>query len=679
MTTDNFFLWLNMCNFAVMKRLFTTLYILLALATVISAQQKQRNYPAVESTAWRLMAPLGLHEPTTIDTLLYNIYQSAVPSAMSPAFATTGNQASAGKNMIYSEQQPVSDFFLLDAKRPWLPAQGKMKFYNTAIPMSIVSYNTGGGREIAQDWFKFLFSGNFSPKGQIGLRIDYPYSKGSYNYQAAKGLNWDLFGSYIGDRYELQTYFTSFNMINKENGGITDDLYITDPAEVQGGLSKINPKNIPTNLVASHSRVRGKEFYMNHRYKVGFWRETMDSVITDSVVHREYVPVSSFIWTFSFNESQHRFTNTDATNERDFWENHYLTADFTDEVTRYSSIRNTLGISLLEGFNKYAKAGLAAFVTHEARKYFQTPDTLAIAGDERPAGLTPYPFEGRLQHRTTENLVYVGAQLTKQQGLTFNYDATARIGLVGPAAGEFHADGGITTRVKLLGDTVSLRAYGHFSNTTAPYLMNHFISNHFAWQNNFGKTRRLRFGGILNIPHTATRLQAGVENVQNHIYFGADGLPVQAGGSVQVFTARLDQHLRFKALNWQNSIIYQTTSDDAVIPLPKLAVYSNLYLLFKVAGVLDVQLGVDCDYYTKYYAPSYQPSTMSFCNQREVECGNFPFMNAYANFKLSRARFYVLYSHVNQKILGGTDYFSIPHYPLNPSRFQMGVIVDFLN
>ncbi len=628
------------------------------------------------SYAWRMLQPLGLREEAPMDTALYNYFQGAIPSAYSPAFATTGNQASVGKNMIYMQQEPMSDFFFRDAKEAWLPSLSTMRFYNTRIPMSVVSYNTGGGREIAQDYFKMLFSGNFSPKGQIGAFVDYPYSKGSYNYQAAKGLSWGLSGSYTGDRYEFQGFFNSSNMINKENGGITDDLYIIDPAELQGGVSSINPKTIPTNLVASHSRYKGKQFFMNHRYKVGFWKEERDE--TDSVVAKEYVPVSSFIWTFDYKDGFHKFTNTDASNE-DFWENHYVSSQETEDKTRYSSLQNTIGISLLEGFNKYAKAGLGAFLTHEVRKFYQTADTLALSGDERPEGLTPYPFDQRMAHKETQNLLYVGAQLTKQQGALLNYEATARIGLLGPAAGELKLDGNVSTHIRLLGDTVSLTGYGHFSNTTAPYLMNNYFSNHFAWMNDFSKIRRLRFGGILDIPHTGTHINVGAENVQNYIFFNSAGLPVQHGGSVQIFSVQLQQNFRFRALNWRNTLIYQTSSDESVIPLPKLAIYSNLYVLFKVSKVLDVQLGVDVDYYSKYYAPAYQPSTMAFCNQNEIKCGNYPFMNAYVNMRLSRARFYVLFSHVNQGVIGGNDYFSMPHYPLNPRRFQMGVCVDFNN
>lgn len=637
-------------------------------------------YPEVApSYAWSILQPLGLHKPATIDTMMVNYYRTAVPSAMSEAFVTTGNQASAGKNMIYMEQAPVSDFFLKDAKRFWLPSEADQKFYNTRIPMSIVGYNTGGGREIAQDWFRFLFSGNFSPKGEIGLKVDYPYSKGSYANQAAKTFNWTLFGSYMGDRYEFQGYTYSYTSMMQENGGITDDLYITDPAEIQGGMSKVNPKQIPTNLRAARTRVAGKEFYMNHRYKVGFWRETTDSVYTDSIVAREYVPVSSFIWTFSYGNDRHRFYDFDS-RDADFWANSYIMPGVTDtEETKMSWVRNTLGVSLLEGFNKYAKAGLAAFITHESRTFHQVTDTIPISGDDRPEELSPYPYAEKIAPRTRQNLVYVGAQLTKQQGTLLNYEATAKIGLVGPAAGEVILDGNVTTRVRLFGDTVSLKAYGHMSNTTAPFLLNNYVSNHFIWQNDFGKTRRVRFGGVLNVPQTSTNVDVGVENVQNMIYFDDAGLPAQSGGSIQVVSARIKQNLAWKALHWDNAVTLQRSSDEWTLPLPQVAVNTNLYLLFKVAHVLDVQLGADMNYYTSYYAPAYQPATMTFHNQHEVKCGNFPFVNAYLNMKLDRARFFVLFSHINQGKFGGSNYFSSPHYPLNPSRFLMGVVVDFIN
>lgn len=629
--------------------------------------------PKVEpSYAWSLIPPLGLREPSTIDTLLLNYAQESVPSLVaSPAYATTGNFGAEGMNMIFFEREPYSDFFFFDALQPYLPSEKTMRFYNTRIPMTLLTYNSGGGKEAAQDRLKGTFSGNINAKAQIGASLDYIYSKGSYNYQALKNMTWGLSGSYIGDRYEMQAYLNHWNSLNKESGGITDDRYITDPAELQGGSTAVDTKSIPTNLTGAHSRVRGTDLYVNNRYKVGYWQEEQ---VNDTTVKRTYIPVSTFIWTLKYNKGRHMFKDEVASDEK-FWDNTYISKGRTNDLTTYWSLKNTFGLSMIEGFHKYAKFGLAAYMTHQIRSYTQTPDTLAHTADD---GLTPMPCAAPAV-KTTENLLWVGAQLTKQKGSLLRYEATGEIGLVGPAAADVKIDGNLSTRFKLLKDTVSITAYGRFHNTEAPYLLKHYLSNHFMWDNDFGKTRSLRFGGILTVPHTRSRINVGVENVQNLIYFNSQSMPVQHGGSIQVFSASLEQNFRARALNWENRIIYQKTANSDVLPLPELTVYSNLYLLFTVARVFHVQFGVDCDYYTSYNAMGYQPATMTFHNQSEVKVGNYPFMNAYINMKLSKARFYVLFSHVNQGMFGGCNYFSAAHYPLNPRRFQIGISVDFAN
>ncbi len=653
----------------------TTILIILSALIIGSIVATGKETVVEPSFAWRATPPLGLHEEATIDTSLIDYSRQAVPSeVVSPAYATTGNFGTEGINMLFFERAPISDFFFRDAMEAWLSSQRNMKFYNTRIPMTLLSYNTGGGREAAQDRLKAVFSGNINARAQIGANIDYIYSKGSYNNQAAKGLIWGFSGSYIGERYELQAYFNHWNFLNKENGGITDDLYITDPAELQGGSTSVDTKSIPTRLTNAHSRLKGTQLYINNRYKIGYWQEESSEEDEDSIVRRTYIPVSSFIWTLKFDNGEHNFRNDNRSEAEEFWQNTYLRPTTLD-VTSYWSLTNTFGISLLEGFHKYAKAGLGAFVTHQIRRYTQTPDTLDHSD---PEIFTPFP-DGTYPENGTENLLWVGAQLTKRQGSLLRYNVTGQFGLIGSAAADLKVEGDVSTRFRLFGDTVSITGYGAFRNEAAPYLMKHYISNHFMWDNDFGKTRSLRIGGILNIPHTKTRIDVGVENIQNHLYFNDRSMPTQHGGSVQVFSASLNQDFRFKALNWNNRVTYQTSSNQDVIPLPQLTVYSNLYLLFKVAKVLNVQFGIDCDYYTSYNALGYQPALMSFYNQREVKVGNYPFMNAYINMKLSRARFYVLFSHFNQGMFGGSNYFSAAHYPLNPRRFQMGISVDFAN
>ena len=161
--------------------------------------------------------------------------------------------------------------------------------------------------------------------------------------------------------------------------------------------------------------------------------------------------------------------------------------------------------------------------------------------------------------------------------------------------------------------------------------------------------------------------------MQNQVYFNTRSLPQQYGGSVQIFSASIDQKLRFGIWNWDNRVTYQTSSNSDVIPLPKLAVYSNMYLYFKAFKALTVQVGVDCDYYTRYWGMDYQPATMAF-QQRGgggEDLGNFILSNVYLNFKLYKVRAFLMYSHVNQGWFS-KGYFSLPHYPIDRLHRLMG-------
>ena len=633
--------------------------------------QAHKHVQLGPSHAWSLIPPLGLQEETTIDTLLLNYYRQSIPSLVSDAWTTTGNLGGEGLNEIWSQRAPISDFFFRDALSHWILTGDKMKFYNSRLPMTLLSFNTGGSHETTQDRLKGVFSGNINRRAQIGANLDYLYSKGSYTNQAAKDLTWGFSGSYLGDRFDFQGFYNHYNLVNKENGGITDDMYITDPAKLQGGVSSINTKSIPVNLQSAHTRYVGGELYLNSRYKVGFWEHEQ---VNDTTVRSTYVPVSSFIWTLDYNFGRHVFNDGSASDLNTFFENTYLSPGKTNDVTRYFSLRNTIGIDMLEGFQKWAKFGLAAYVTHELQRYTQTPDTLNKADlelDPFPAGITGF------DHVKNINLLKVGGQLTKRHGSVLTYRAGAEFGLIGPGAGDVNVSGQLTTRIPLRIDTVSVSAYGELDNRHAPYLMTNYLSNHFIWQKELPKTQRYKFGGSLKIPKTWTTISADFENVTNLLYWDYENLPCAADKNVQVLSLSLEQGLHLGIFNWDNRIVFQKSSRTEFLPLPAVTVYSNMYLLFRIA-TLRVQFGVDCDFYTKFYAPLYQPATMSFHLQNIKEVGNYPFINLYANMKLGKARFYVMMTHINQGWIEN-NYFSMPGYPLNPRRFQLGVSVDFPN
>lgn len=653
-----------------MKKVLTGLTItgLLALPFVSGAKGKQ----VAPSYSWVTTMPLGDMEPSTIDTTFINYAQKSIPSWVTDAWATTGNLGSEGLNMIWKDRPAASDYYFIDPLTHWIPSLDSFKYYNTRIPMTILSYNFGGGSDNGQDRLKGIFSGNVNKQIQIGAYIDYLYSKGAYEGQAVKDFTYGFSGSYMGDRYKMQASFFHYNLLNKENGGIQNDLYITDPAQVQEGMTSVNPKTIPINLNNAHTRVKGLNFFINNRYSLGYTR--VERSDTDTIVRKQFVPVTDLILTFQAQDGSHLFTDTPQAGDAEgFWKRTYYNNQYTEDRTYYTDINVTAGIGLLEGCHKWAKFGLTGFLTYQYQR-FKLPDYQGLfVGDD----LNPLPDYTPEEGVSTDHKIYVGAQLRSTKGKYINYDVTGRIGVVG-APGEFDVDGSVTGSIPLLGDTLGITGYGKIANFGPSTLMGTYRSNHFIWDNDFSNSQSFRFGGILEFPKSGTTLDIGTETLTNHVYFGPDALPRQHSSGVQTFWASLTQKLSLGPVHWDNTVTYQATSDEYVIPLPALAVRSNLYFTFKIAKVLSVQTGVDCDYYTRYRAPGYQPATMAFYNQDQVLIGNYPWMNVYANFRLSRATFYVMCSHVNQGMMGDR-YFSMPHYPLNPRKFQLGISIDFAN
>lgn len=619
-------------------------------------KQTQPNWAEAASkiACWTVDPLLGTRQAASVDTLLHDYAQKvAIPSLQfGYASAITGNLGTEGISQLYFQRPIGGNFFFAESLYPYLPHVASTRFFNTRIPFTQVSYGTGGGSESGQDWLRITFNGNINRRAQVGGWMSYLYSIGSYANQAAKQVNCGLNASYLGEHYQVMGIVNSIDALNKENGGIANDDYILDPQSISGSRGSLRTNYIPVNLQKAHSHITGYEGWINQRYSLGHYQQINDST-------RRFVPVSQLFWTCQLTQNKHRFIDQ-ATDDAKFFANHYFNDSRTNDTTSQVTLRNTLGISLLEGFNRWAQAGLTAFVEHEIEWHRQ------------------YMAYGNIPLRERENSLFAGGKLSRQSGKTINYDALGRIGLMGARAGDVDLRGNVQLNIRMLGDTASVAAYALFSNRRPEYLLRRYVSNHFIWNNSFDQTRRLRLGGALTFPYTHTRLTASVENLQNLVYFNAQALPTQHSPAIQVAAATLNQDLAFGIFHFDNALTLQTTSNSQVLPLPKFCAFSNAYLRFKFF-TLDAQIGVDCRYTTSYTAQAYQPATMSFYRQDAIQVGNYPMMDAYANMRLSKVRIYLLYSHFNQGLFGGNNYFSAVHYPLNPARFLMGLSIDFAN
>ena len=457
--------------------------------------------------------------------------------------------------------------------------------------------------------------------------------------------------------------------------------------------SRNNKKDEPIEGRPDNAKIMGTEpdgqKKINDRLALD--KHTADSLLSienkkqaDSMwMKKEFVPVTSFIHTIQF-DNYRRIYQAYNTPSNYYANNYnvqeYLSGDSIYDKTRYYSLKNTFALSLLEGFNKWAKAGLKAFITSDLR-HFTLPNA---------TGIDSY----------NEHNLSIGAQLSKTQGKLLHYDAIAETWLTGSDAGQMKLDVNADINFKLFGDTLTLSANGFLYRLNPTFYYRHFHSRHAWWDNdNLSKIIHSRIQGILNYQKTRTTLRVEIDEIKNYTYFASSYNTVndnrvnhaivvkQNNGLIHLLTASISQDFTFGPINWENMITYQNSSNKTVLPVPALNIYSNLYLRFKIAHVLRCDFGADVRYFTKYYAPDYVPilgqyaiqtNTDTNGNDNRIEIGNYPVANVYANFHLKHTRFFIMLSHFNAGT-GRKNYFFTPHYPLNQSILRFGLSWNFFN
>lgn len=646
------------------------------------------NVP-VDLNQWTLSPRFGDVRPTPVDTM-WNYYQNDhLTEGIRGEYNHLGNLGSPRLSRIYFDREDRSQMFFTDVYGKFYLKPDQFRFTDTKSPYTNLSYYNGGDKLTGDDHFKAYFAVNANKKFGIGFLADYLYGRGQYNSQSTAYFNASIYSYYRGERYQAYLLGSRYHMKQAENGGITDDRYITDPLEMAEGERTYDPENIPTVMDRAWNRNENWNLYLTHRYNVGFYRDaepdtTLADTDTTAVAegNRVFVPVTSFIHTAEVNSNEHSFIAYKEPSK--YYLHDYMPYDSLDKTT-YLSVKNTLAIATQEGFSKWAQAGIAAFITHEFRR-FSLPDTLVGSRHE-------------YRHRYTENVVSVGGRLLRTQGKTLHYDVTGETVIAGEDLGQFSIEGRGDLNFRLFKDTVRLDVHAYMKNLNPAFYFRHYHSHHYWWDNDgLDKIFRTRLEGGVTLERTRTRLRVGVENVKNYTYFANVSQPVlnnreevtsyrnaidvaQCGDNIQVFTARLNQDFKLGILHLDNEVVYQKSSDNTVLPLPDLSLYHNLYIQFKIAKVLSMQLGADVRFFTKYTAPDYAPALGQFVQQNQadkVDIGGYPFVNVYMNAHLKRTRFYVMMYHVNQG-LGDSNYFLAPHYPVNPRTLQLGLSWNFFD
>lgn len=664
-------------------------------ASGLNSNQYDRNGNPIDTTAvidantipiglhaWKIEERFGERIAVPVDTLQHGFQNSNDTGGPTGHYSFLGNLGAPRISHVFFERKDPTQFFFTDPYDFTVRKPSDIIYTNTKSPFTNLTYYKQGDGRYGEERFKAYFAVNVNKRMGFGFDIDYTYGRGKYQSQSTALFNGNLFAYYHGDKYDMHFSFINENLKVAENGGITDDRYVTDPLEMAEGERTYETYNIPTNLMDIWNNNTGYHAFLTHRYNLGFYRDVTEE--NDTVSKQVFVPVTSFIHSVKVDIDRRKYVSYDVDQNNEYFEHNYLGTDSLD-ITRHFSVKNTVGIALREGFNKWAKAGLTAFMSFEHRNFTMTDTVTGIPGQ-------------RVATSHKENVLSIGGQLSKQQGKTLHYNVIGEIAMLGEDAGQFTVEGNGDLNFRLFNDTVRLEANAYIKNLNPTFYFRHFHSKHYWWDNDLSKIMRTRIEGKLSIDRWRTQLKAGVENITNYTYldnasvqytdrqgntaYKNDMAVRQHSGSIQVFSATLKQDFKLGILHLDNEVTYQKTSNSDVLPLPELVLYHNLYLKFALAKkVLKIEMGADMRYFTQYYAPDYAPAIGQFYLQnRETryKLGAYPMLNGYINLHLKRTRIFVQMYNLLQRG-GDKSYFYIPHYPLNPRILKIGLSWNFFD
>ena len=715
---------------------------------------------------WTIDRRFGDVIPTEPDTLSHLFMNTTFNSGFYGDYNTTGSNYTSRLSRIfidrpYGEYFTFTEFYSFVNKKP-----DQFLFMNTLSPYTRVLYDNCGDKTNGEDHIDAKFGVNVNKRFNIGFDLNYAYARGYYSNQNISHFNGTLFSSYLGDRYQMHFFFNAAHQKASENGGITNDEYVTHPESFTDSYTE---SEIPTVLSQNWNRNDHQHVYLSHRYNLGFYRKVkmtdeeikarkfaqeslkeheaeknhqemsnrdmrnkdakkptgrpegakimgkeprkdsldlaadttrikvdglaaIDSLnrmqaIQDSIdatMKREYVPVTSFIHTLDIDHYNHIYQSYST--PTDYYQNTYYKQglkfgnDSIYDQAKHTRIKNTLGIALLEGFNKYVKAGLKGFVTYDYCTY----------------SMPEFDSNKNLFWETwNEYDLSIGGQLSKTQGNTLHFNLAAETWVSGADKGDYTIDFSTDLNFPLFGDTVQLAASAYLYKCYPVFFQAKYHSKHFWWDEDLDRETRTRLEGTFSYQKTDTKLRVALENIKNYAYFGMSYDVTSNGGrknmtagiyqeskNIRILTAQLHQNFRLGPLNWENVVTYQNSSNQDALPLPDWNIFSNLYLKFRIAKVLGVELGADATYFSKYYAPDFCPGLNQFAVQKneasKVELGGYPFVDVYANMTLKGVRFFLVMSNV---VNGGGNHmkFLTPHYPTNGSVLHFGVSWPFFN
>ena len=535
-----------------------------------------------------------------------------------------------------SEFSPYPEFGFTAKHFNFIEAN-QIRYCSVATPVTELYFKSVMKQGQSVDAF---FTLNTAPRLNFSIAYKGLRSTGRYTNQLTSTGNFRFTTSYNtkNQRYFANAHFTSQDILNEENGGIT-----TIEDFESGNPDYDNRERLEIYFKDAKSFLKGKRVFVDHIFRINALQGNNNVYVTHQLNYENKF--------FEFNQ---------ATVSSRYGES-YVSSGINDQ-THYNKMQNILGL-----IYENTTLGKFKFFAEDFSTHYYYGKILLLDSQTIPAALN-------------QNIHSAGGQYEYQKN-KWNGKFLYTRSLTNESLS--HLDAKLNYS---LNDETQL-AFGYQSMNKLPnnnYELYQSSFVNYNWFNDFKNEKINAISANATTPWINASLQ--LSTLQDHLYFENVATdvqkqivtPKQYNSTINYVSVKVNKEFRLGKFALDNTFLYQKVDQpDFILNVPELVSRNTLYYsttMFEKA--LYLQTGVTLNYFSRYFANDYNPVIGEFFVQNKKEIGNYPNLDFFVNARIQRTRIYFKAEHFNSS-LSGNNFYAAPNTPYRDFMIRFGLVWNF--
>ena len=605
----------------------------------------------------------------------------------------------------YFKRQETDNAVFYTPYQIWSYTPENLPQFNTKTPYTELDYygTLFANKEKEESNIRIRTTQNITPELNILLEYHRFGSRGMLKNEDTDNRNVVMAANYTGKKYLMHTGYIYDRIEKGENGGVVDTKMIRDTV--------VDPRELDVYLSNARNSLKRNTLFLDQTYRIPFTfldkeyrakkkEEKLRMAVKDSIMatgdslaiaayneqeadrlekEAETVAASDTLKTdittafighsseYSVYRKKYTDNITDAFGKEFYNDRFYINPTQSQDSLRVMKFENRLFIRLQPWKSDGIVSKLDVGLGDKLANYFNFKPSDYIQGQSNVLMNSAY--------------LYAGAQGQYQKYL--EWDAFGKYSFLGYEANDFTIKANAVFKLypfrKDRKSPLELKAHFETNLKEPDYYQQHLYTNHYRWDNDFGKISTTKVEGTLSIPRWKLDASFGYALLDNNIYYDTLGIVRQNTKPMSVMTASLRKDFKVWKFHFDHRLLFQLSSDKEVMPLPMLGLNFRYYAEFDVVkNAMTMQIGANGTFTTKWYAPAYNPVLGVFHNQNKEQYGNCPYIDAFVNVQWKRVSVFLKAVNLNMGWPNeSADYFSAAGYIAPQRAFKIGITWPF--